>query len=53
MTISEYAIQKEARRLARADGKQLSRMTMLERREYIEKAKASLESDGLRGLKTR
>ena len=41
--ISENTIQKAAQRLARADGKQLGRLTMLERRNDVEKAKASLE----------
>ena len=43
MTVSENAILKEAQRLARADGKTLGRLTMIERREYIEKARAALE----------
>ncbi len=44
MTISENTITKEAQRLARADGKTLGELTMLERREYMEKARAKLEA---------
>jgi hypothetical protein len=44
MTVSESTILKEAQRLARADGKTLGRLTMLERRGYLERAKAALES---------
>jgi hypothetical protein len=42
MTISDNTILKKAQRLARADRKQLGKLPMVKRREYIEKARELL-----------
>jgi hypothetical protein len=46
MPVSENDIRKKAQRLARADGKQLGLLPMLERRAYLERAKAALVRGG-------
>lgn len=43
---SENTIRKEAQRLARADGKQLDRLPMIERLAYIMEAEREQNADG-------